>query len=63
MYLVGKIAKKAVCSSVFLTTWHCILLFFFLTILPTGYVLTEENSKIAEIQNPSLSPYSQCCCI
>jgi len=58
MYLVGKIAKKAVCSSVFLTTWHCIL-----TILPTGYVLTEENSKIAEIQNPSLSPYSQCCCI
>jgi len=21
---VGKIAKKAVCGSVFLTTWHCI---------------------------------------
>jgi len=41
---VGKIAEKAVCRSVFLTTWHCILsveltkthLFRLLAILPTG---------------------------
>jgi len=46
---VGKIAKKAVCRSVTLTTWHCILSAeltkthalrqtVFLAIWPTGYV-------------------------
>jgi len=45
----GKIVGKAVCRSVFLTTWHCIIfsakltkntLFqtVFLAILPTGFV-------------------------
>jgi len=34
-YLVGKIAKKPVCRSVFLTIWHCILTVF-LAILSTG---------------------------
>jgi len=33
---VGKIPEKAVCRSVFLTTWHCIPSDCFLAILPTG---------------------------
>jgi len=44
-YPVGKITEKAVCRSVFLTTWHYIMSAVlkctpsdcFLTILPTGY--------------------------
>jgi len=36
---VGKITEKAVCRSVFLTSWHCIL-----AILPTG-VFSEYKMK------------------
>jgi len=50
---VGKIAEKAVCRSEFLT-WHCIFsakltkthsirLFFFLAILPTGYLAVSNT--------------------
>jgi len=48
---VGKIAEKAVCRSVFLITWQCIL--SILVILPTGMYL-EQN-----IYRKSLLIYSK----
>jgi len=51
-YPVGKIAEKRVCRSVFLTTWHCILIAkltkkdCFLVILPTGYQQAILLSRI-----------------
>jgi len=44
---VGKIAEKAICRSVFLTTWHCIFTLLqtvFLAIFPTGILILIHNT-------------------
>jgi len=55
---VGKIAVKAVCGSVFLTIWHCIL-FFFLAILPTGKSLQDVCLDVVRRVNTTL--YQRSC--
>jgi len=53
---VGKIAEKAVCKSVFLTIWHCILSAeitkmrsfrdVLLAVLPTGLLAGEKSNLL-----------------